>query len=493
MLDMGEPVRIHDLATRMIRLSGQRPGADVEVRVTSVRPGEKLDEQLHDPEEADPRHLTPVHLPARPVRSRADGARSMVARWMAAAEPRRTTEAVHAAIAALALPRREQGASGLPRSAQASPTDTTVEGRSMDLISYLRILQRRWLLLVVPPLARCPGHRRDAAATETRRPPARDAVQRHRDADRLAEQRARALAVNLATVALFAGLGEVPQPGCQGARLRRRAADPGQSDGGAPRSPTRARSRSVPPVADPDDGGRCRRRLRRGDRRLLPRPASQPTRGRASVPPSVGWTTLDRATSGRRRQGSPRRRATRSLQARVIALQDAVLHAVRRDHRPQPAARGRRPARGAAAGVAIPQATATTFTAPSSPLARLGISALLGLLLGARPRAADRAGRLPAPHAGSRSRRASGCRSGRDPVAAAGTARRRTIVSADLPGERDRGGSPVVALGGALARARGPSRDSTRPTSVRCEPSSSWSPAPCRGRARRPRWPTWPR
>jgi FlaA1/EpsC-like NDP-sugar epimerase len=45
-LDMGEPVRIVDLAERMIRLSGRRVGADVEIKITGVRPGEKLAEEL---------------------------------------------------------------------------------------------------------------------------------------------------------------------------------------------------------------------------------------------------------------------------------------------------------------------------------------------------------------------------------------------------------------------------------------------------------------
>jgi FlaA1/EpsC-like NDP-sugar epimerase len=70
MLDMGEPVRIIDLAKRMIQLSGQRPGIDVEIRVTNVRPGEKLKEELHAPYER--RHATshpsivrldPIRLP----------------------------------------------------------------------------------------------------------------------------------------------------------------------------------------------------------------------------------------------------------------------------------------------------------------------------------------------------------------------------------------------------------------------------------------------
>lgn len=47
LLDMGEPVRIVDLAEDMIRLSGLRPGIDIEIVFTGVRPGEKLHEELH--------------------------------------------------------------------------------------------------------------------------------------------------------------------------------------------------------------------------------------------------------------------------------------------------------------------------------------------------------------------------------------------------------------------------------------------------------------
>lgn len=44
--DMGQPVKIFDLATRMISLSGLRPGEDIEIIETGLRPGEKLYEEL---------------------------------------------------------------------------------------------------------------------------------------------------------------------------------------------------------------------------------------------------------------------------------------------------------------------------------------------------------------------------------------------------------------------------------------------------------------
>jgi FlaA1/EpsC-like NDP-sugar epimerase len=45
-LDMGTPVRIWDLAERLIRMKGLRPGADIEIVETGLRPGEKLHEEL---------------------------------------------------------------------------------------------------------------------------------------------------------------------------------------------------------------------------------------------------------------------------------------------------------------------------------------------------------------------------------------------------------------------------------------------------------------
>jgi O-antigen biosynthesis protein WbqV len=43
---MGQPVKIVDLADRMIRLSGLQPGYDIDIVFTGVRPGERLNEIL---------------------------------------------------------------------------------------------------------------------------------------------------------------------------------------------------------------------------------------------------------------------------------------------------------------------------------------------------------------------------------------------------------------------------------------------------------------
>jgi len=51
MLEMGKPVRILDLAERMIRLSGCQVGIDIPIEITGMRPGEKLNEILSTPDE----------------------------------------------------------------------------------------------------------------------------------------------------------------------------------------------------------------------------------------------------------------------------------------------------------------------------------------------------------------------------------------------------------------------------------------------------------
>ena len=58
-LDMGRPVRIVDLARRMIVLAGKMPDRDIKVAFTGMRPGEKLYEELFDANEAQEQTRTP--------------------------------------------------------------------------------------------------------------------------------------------------------------------------------------------------------------------------------------------------------------------------------------------------------------------------------------------------------------------------------------------------------------------------------------------------
>jgi FlaA1/EpsC-like NDP-sugar epimerase len=57
--DMGEPVRIADMADKMVRLSGLEPGRDIEIIYTGLRPGEKLYEELL----ASTENTLPTHHP----------------------------------------------------------------------------------------------------------------------------------------------------------------------------------------------------------------------------------------------------------------------------------------------------------------------------------------------------------------------------------------------------------------------------------------------
>jgi FlaA1/EpsC-like NDP-sugar epimerase len=65
MLEMGDPVKIVDLAHDLISLSGLRPGIDIEITYTGVRPGEKLHEELYFDHETCDRTSHPKILLAK--------------------------------------------------------------------------------------------------------------------------------------------------------------------------------------------------------------------------------------------------------------------------------------------------------------------------------------------------------------------------------------------------------------------------------------------
>ncbi len=68
-LDMGEPVRILQLAEQVIRLAGRKPHEEIKIEYTGIRPGEKLHEELFYPEEEPEPTIYEGLLKAKPYQS----------------------------------------------------------------------------------------------------------------------------------------------------------------------------------------------------------------------------------------------------------------------------------------------------------------------------------------------------------------------------------------------------------------------------------------
>ena len=84
-LDMGEPVKIYDLAVSLIKLSGLQPDVDIPIEITGLRPGEKLYEELLMSEEGleHTKHnkifvAEPLNLSTSEVNKRVDILRELV-------------------------------------------------------------------------------------------------------------------------------------------------------------------------------------------------------------------------------------------------------------------------------------------------------------------------------------------------------------------------------------------------------------------------------
>jgi len=125
-LDMGDPVRIVDLADTMIRLSGREPGVDVAVEIVGARPGEKLHEELwSEHETVTPSTHEAILLVTRPpidaqwLEEELDGLEHLV-------DEGETLELVGRLNALVGAPRRTSVAGDGAGAAAATPASETV-------------------------------------------------------------------------------------------------------------------------------------------------------------------------------------------------------------------------------------------------------------------------------------------------------------------------------------------------------------------------------
>ena len=126
MLEMGQPVRILDLAERMIRLSGYEVGTDIPIRIVGIRPGEKLDEELRTPEEEVLATQHPYINQLIPITAPPEEFAVDLERLRTAAEQRDSGE-VRQLLFSVAQPAAPDtgGTSGTPDPAAADPVVTT--------------------------------------------------------------------------------------------------------------------------------------------------------------------------------------------------------------------------------------------------------------------------------------------------------------------------------------------------------------------------------
>ncbi len=89
-LDMGEPVKIYDLAVNLIKLSGYRPDEDIEIKFTGLRPGEKMYEELLMDEEGLKKTANKMIFIGKPIEFDANVFEEQLVRLIASAKEEAT-------------------------------------------------------------------------------------------------------------------------------------------------------------------------------------------------------------------------------------------------------------------------------------------------------------------------------------------------------------------------------------------------------------------
>jgi FlaA1/EpsC-like NDP-sugar epimerase len=121
-LKMGQPLKIIDLAERMIRLAGYEPGVDIEIAVTGVRPGERLNEILFAKDEPMAETGLDGVMAAKPIfagRARMQGWLDELERALAAQDRLGAEAVLEAAIPDFS--RRQPGAAPVAPAQPSSP------------------------------------------------------------------------------------------------------------------------------------------------------------------------------------------------------------------------------------------------------------------------------------------------------------------------------------------------------------------------------------
>jgi FlaA1/EpsC-like NDP-sugar epimerase len=127
-LDMGEPIKVLDLARNLIRLSGFVPDEEIEIRFIGLRPGEKLTEQLwEEGEMVEPSGIEKVWRLKGPTVT-GDIIRSKVARLEEAADAGREIDVL--AMLGDLVPTFRTGAHDAPRTPTVVPMRRRETGRS---------------------------------------------------------------------------------------------------------------------------------------------------------------------------------------------------------------------------------------------------------------------------------------------------------------------------------------------------------------------------